>query len=225
MCIRDRIVAHPDDEVLGFGGVMAMHTALGDSVHVLILATGLSSRNPETSICANDLKQLRGHAREANLVLGVEDIRFGDYPDNKMDTVPLLNIINTIETFIREVNPSTIYTHNAGDLNIDHYIVAKAVLTACRPKPGSNVLEILAGEVNSSTEWAPASQQLMPNEFVDITKFLQCKLRALECYKGELCKWPHPRSIKAVKVLAKWRGAQVGVEAAEAFSLIRRIRL
>lgn len=218
------IVAHPDDEVLGFGGAMAAHAGRGDHVHVLILATGLASRAPDGAIETSDLSALRQNARNVAEILGAKAIEFADFPDNKMDSVPLLDVVRRIEQFLSGVAPSVVYTHHAGDLNIDHSVVARAALTACRPLPESNIVEILAGEVNSSTEWAAAPDQMAATEFIDIADTLKRKLKALECYENELRDWPHPRSLKAVEALARWRGAQVGLEAAEAFALIRRIR-
>jgi LmbE family N-acetylglucosaminyl deacetylase len=218
------IVAHPDDEVLGFGGAMAAHAGRGDRVRVLILATGLASRAPGSAIETSELSALRQNAFDAAEILGVESIEFADFPDNQMDSVPLLDVVLRIEQFLADAVPSVVYTHHAGDLNIDHSVVARATLTACRPLPESNIVEILAGEVNSSTEWCAPLDQMVATEFIDIGDILERKLKALECYKNELRDWPHPRSLKAVEALARWRGAQVGLDAAEAFTLIRRIR-
>ena len=218
------IVAHPDDEVLGFGGAMAAHAGRGDRVHVLILATGLASRAPGSAIETSELSALRQNALDAAEIIGAAGIEFADFPDTQMDSVPLLDVVLRIEKFLADVVPSVVYTHHAGDLNIDHSVVARAVLTACRPLPESKIVEILAGEVNSSTEWGAAPDQMAATEFIDIGGILERKLKALECYKSELRDWPHPRSLKAVEALARWRGAQVGLDAAEAFTLIRRIR-
>ena len=218
------IVAHPDDEILGFGGTMAHHVDNGGAVYVLILATGLASREVNGMVDRNGLDELRQQAETAGALIGVRNIEFGDFRDNQMDSVPLLDVVKRIEKFVANTSPHTVYTHHFGDLNIDHRVVARAAITACRPLTDTNTLEILAGEVNSSTEWAPPRDHFVPNEFIDISTVLDRKLRALACYSGELCDWPHPRSIQGVEALARWRGSQVGLDAAEAFSLVRRIR-
>ncbi len=216
------IFAHPDDETLGAGGVLALHAARGDEVQILLLATGLASR-AETG--AATLADLRNQAESAAQALGATGVIFADFPDNAMDSVPLLDVIKRVETFLADFEAESIYTHHGGDLNIDHRITRQAVVTACRPLPGTRPLEILACEVNSSTEWAVApATPFMPTEFIDIADVLERKVAALECYKGEVRPWPHPRSAEGVRVLARWRGTQCGREAAEAFEVIRRVR-
>ncbi|MGE4218187.1 MAG: PIG-L deacetylase family protein [Alphaproteobacteria bacterium] len=216
------IAAHPDDEVLGFGGIMRRHADAGDRVSVLILASGLAARG-EDAATETALAALRQHASDANARLGVARLDFADFPDNRMDSLPLLDVVKRVESFLEEEKPSAVYTHHAGDLNIDHRIAAQAVMTACRPLPGSTVETILAGEVNSATEWAgPQALPFIATEFVDIGATLTAKLEALACYKGELRDWPHPRSLRGVEAQARWRGSQAGFEAAEAFVTLRR---
>lgn len=215
------IAAHPDDEVLGFGGVIARHADEGAAVRILILATGLASRG---SASGDALQALRGHGEKAAAILGAKAIEFADFPDNRMDSVPLLDVVQRIEAFLSAVPVSRVYTHHMGDLNVDHRVAHAAVMAACRPQPGVSVREILAGEVNSATEWGgPGFQPFVPTEFLDITATLERKLAAMGCYAGELRSWPHPRSLDGIQALARWRGSQVGVEAAEAFATIRRI--
>ena len=133
------IVAHPDDEVLAFGGTMCRHAELGDHVHVLFLATGLAARTEDGRVAAEEFQKLRAEAREAGNLMGVEKIEFSDFPDNRMDTVPLLDVVKRVSAFIENTAATLVYTHHVGDLNIDHTIVARAVLTACRPTPGAQV--------------------------------------------------------------------------------------
>ncbi len=217
------IAAHPDDEVLGCGGTMAWHAARGDRVDVLIVAEGVTSRDPnrDASSRADALAQLRGTARLANDVLGTSGLEFGGYPDNRLDSVDLLDIVKTVESFLAGVNPSVIYTHCGSDLNVDHRIVSQAVSTAARPMPGARVHTLLHFEVASSTEWQTpgAFPSFVPNWFVDVSATLAKKIEALSVYADEMRPWPHARSLKAIEQLARWRGATVGVEAAEAYSL------
>ncbi len=218
------VAAHPDDEVLLAGGTVARHTAAGGEAAILILATGGTGRGGGRGR-AKYVAKLREAARRSAKILGAGRIEFADFPDNAMDTVPLLAVVKRVEKFMNDWRPRTVYTHHAGDLNVDHRLVHQAVLTACRPLPGAMVTEILAGEVNSSTEWAADSQALfVPNDFVDIGAGLTKKIAALECYADEIRHWPHPRSRRGVEAAAHWRGAQSGFEAAEAFIIVRRLR-
>lgn len=216
------IFAHPDDEVLGCGGALALHAARGDRVRILLLATGLASRNP---VGAREIEELRDQGRRAARILGAGAVAFEDFPDNAMDGVPLLEVVKRVEAFLAGYSAELIYTHHGGDLNVDHRVVQRAVTTACRPLPGRGDHAILACEVTSSTEWATAPlAAFAPTEFVDISESLERKIAALSCYEGEIRSWPHPRSADGVQALARWRGAQAGFEAAEAFVTLRRVR-
>lgn len=219
------VAAHPDDEVLGCGATMAAHAAAGDTVHLLILAEGVTSRRDsrDTTADAGRLEDLAAAAREANHVLGVSSVTLLKLPDNRLDTLPLVDLVKIVEQQIAQLVPDTVYTHHWGDLNADHRLVHQAVLTACRPLPGHPVKRLLYFEVPSSTEWqAPApGLSFMPNWYLDVSATMPLKLQALERYRSEMHDWPHPRSCRAVEHLARWRGASVGVEAAEAFVLGR----
>lgn len=221
------VAAHPDDEILGCGATMAKHIKNGDEVSVLILAEGITSRDPKRNRNAskNDLTALKRASINANKLLGVHLLTHHDFPDNRMDTSALLDVIKTIESHIDKTKPEIIYTHFAGDLNIDHRIVNQAVVTACRPMPSQIVKTLLFFEVPSSTEWQINGfhQGFSPNWLVDVSDTIHLKMDALAAYKSELRPWPHARSLKAVEHLARWRGANIGVEAAEAFSLGRNI--
>lgn len=219
------IAAHPDDETLGCGGTIYLLAEAGASVHVALLADGVSSRDNNEG-CAEELTARHSVARNACSILGVQDIFFGDFPDNRMDTVALLDVVKTVESLIDQYQPDTVITHHAGDLNIDHRVVHKAVITACRPQIGHPVRTLLFFEIPSSTEWQPpgSGTAFEPNWFKDISTSLDRKLQALDAYKTEMRDWPHPRSSKGVECLARWRGATVGVTAAEAFMLGRCLK-
>ncbi len=219
------LAAHPDDEVLGCGGTIAKMADQGALVHVAFLADGVSSREGEATLSSPELSARRAAAQDACDILGVRSVVFGNFPDNRMDTVPLLDIVQVLEALIAEHRPETVFTHHAGDLNIDHQRLHEAVATACRPQRGHPVKTLLCFEVPSSTEWqlpgsAPA---FVPNWFVDISATIERKMSALETYAAELRAWPHPRSRQGVEHLARWRGATVGVGAAEAFVLGRQL--
>lgn len=221
------VAAHPDDEVLGCGATMARHAARGDSVHVLILAEGVTSRSAkrDRKTARAQLSALARCAEQANSILGASSVSLERFPDNRLDSVDRLDLIKVVEDHVARIAPASVYTHNATDLNVDHRRVHEAVATACRPLPGTTVRRLLFFEVPSSTEWqVPASGAVFtPTVFIDVSKTLKLKIDALEAYATEMREFPHPRSLVAVKHLAKWRGASVGVQAAEAFMLGREI--
>lgn len=222
------IASHPDDEVLGCGGTIARFTNEGYEVYTLILGEGITSRDEKRDRTKrdNEIKELKRNIKKANKIVGVKDTFAFDFPDNRFDTVPLLDIIKTIEKVKEQITPDLIFTHHHGDLNIDHQITFKAVMTAFRPIKGETVREIYSFEVPSSTEWnIPSSTtDFMPNYFVDVSKTLEIKIMALKEYKLEVREFPHPRSAEAIKIIAKHWGIQVGLEAAEAFEVVRFIR-
>jgi LmbE family N-acetylglucosaminyl deacetylase len=215
------VAAHADDEALGCGGTIARHTAEGDVVHAVFMTDGVNSRKTISEI---DLIRRIDAASKAHEILGLTQVIFLELPDNSMDSIPLLQIVQTLEAVILNIAPQVIYTHHYGDLNIDHSITHKAVMTACRPLPGCTTKEIYSFEVVSSTEWAtPSKEPFLPNYFVDISGYLDQKIRALEAYELEMRAVPHSRSIEHAECLARHRGNSVGVGAAEAFMSIRQI--
>ncbi|KIX13493.1 PIG-L deacetylase family protein [Dethiosulfatarculus sandiegensis] len=216
-------VAHPNDEILGPGALCARLAQAGARVQSLILGQGLSARTGNHT--KDDFKNLAASANQAARILGMKKPILGRFPDNSFDTVALLDIVKRVEEVKSEIKPDLVLTHHSGDLNIDHRLVNQAVLTAFRPLPGSSPCRIQAFEVPSSTEYqAPShSQAFLPSTFVDISRTLELKLKALSAYEGELRKWPHPRSLKGVEHLAAWRGSQAGLAKAEAFMLLREV--
>lgn len=204
---------------------MAKFSESGACVHVAFLADGVGARQEVVSPSAGELTERRAAARTALNILGVNSFSFGDMPDNRLDTVPLLTIARAVEKLIAEHRPDTLFTHHCGDVNIDHRRIHEAVLAATRPQLGQLVRTLLFFEVASSTEWqTPGSAPVFaPNWFVDISATLDRKLRALDAYAAELRPWPHPRSRRGVEHLAHWRGATIGAEAAEAFVLGRQL--
>ncbi len=221
------IAGHPDDEVLGCGGTVARMALEGRPVHILLMADGETSRDVGSGQ-AVDPKRLAARnaaALAACKILGCASVELLGLPDNRLDGVELLDVVKHIEAFVQRYRPSTVLTHHAGDVNIDHRVVHDAVIAACRPQPLHPIKELLFFEVPSSTEWRPpgSGRAFTPNWFVDISSTLAKKLEALQVYKDELRVFPHPRSLKAIEALAQWRGATVGVEAAEAFFLARKV--
>ncbi len=219
------IAAHPDDEVLGCGGTIARLTSEGSNVYTLILGEGVTSRDRKRDLAKreNEIAELKKQAENANRILGVKKVYTFDFPDNRFDSVPLLDIIKTIEETKDGLKPDIVFTHHIGDLNIDHQVTFKAVMAACRPAIGESVKEIYSFEIPSSTEWnAPSSlTYFMPDYFVDVNKSLDIKINALKEYETELRDFPHPRSLKAVELNAEQWGVKMGFEAAEAFKTVR----
>jgi LmbE family N-acetylglucosaminyl deacetylase len=218
------IAAHPDDEVLGCGGTMARLALEGNDIYTLILGEGITSRDAfrDRTKRENEIVELRKQTEDANKILGVKKVYTFDFPDNRFDTVPLLDIIKTIEKIKEDINPGVVFTHHYGDLNIDHQITFKAVMTAFRPIKDESVKEIYSFEIPSSTEWNVISlAYFMPDYFVNINKYLETKINALKEYETELRDFPHPRSLKAVELNAKCWGVKMGFEAAEAFKTVR----
>jgi LmbE family N-acetylglucosaminyl deacetylase len=224
------VAAHPDDEILGCGGTIAKHVSQGDKVHVVIMAEGITSRDRIRNREAKqkELSELAACAREANQLLGVTSLKMLDYPDNRMDSLDRLDIIKQVEELINDYKPDIVYTHHVGDVNIDHQRIHEAVITACRPIPSNHrVNRLYFFETVSSTEWMTANSAppFTPQLYVNITQELDLKIKALKAYFPEMRRWPHARSIEAIQHLARWRGANIGVEAAEAFMIGRIIQM
>lgn len=217
------LAAHPDDEILGAGGSMAKWSKQGHQIQIVIAATGLTSRSVSPDQTAkSDLERLQQDAAKATRIVGVDPPTFLDLPDNRMDSMPLLDIVKQLEKIVEDFKPHRVLTQSGGDLNIDHQILFQATMTATRPMRGGSVESVWAYEVNSSTEWAFAQFQpiFRPTHFVDIGIELPQKVEAMEAYTSEKREWPHPRSPKAIEARAHMHGSTVGCEAAEAFHVV-----
>lgn len=220
------MVAHPDDEILGAGGTLARHVNNANDVYIAYLTDGVMARPLAKEENSAAILRRKQAALNAARIIGATVVVTEDqgklFADNQMDAVPLLQVAKVVESYVAEYKPDVIYTHHGGDLNVDHRICHQAVLTACRPMPGSTVKAIYAMEIPSSTEWqVPNSFQ--PNLFVDISATTDQKLDALLAYKEEMREYPHPRSVEAIEALFRWRGAISGLEAAEAFMVLWKI--
>jgi LmbE family N-acetylglucosaminyl deacetylase len=216
------VAAHTDDEALGCGGTIARHVAEGDTVYAVFMADGVTSR---TGAIEEDFRGRHSAAENAREILGIKENFYIGLPNNRMDSIPLIDIIQKLEPIINELKPDIIYTHHHGDLNVDHRITQQAVMTVSRPQPKSTVKEILCFEVLSSSEWAaPAQEPFLPSVFTDISDYLEKKIQALQAYQIEMRNKPHSRSISHVEYLARHRGYTVGLTAAEAFVSLRQIR-
>ena len=231
------IAAHPDDEVLGMGGTIKKYVKQGNNVKIVIMATGITSRrntnyknssqyDSTPNIAKKMDKQvleLKKNAKQAAKILGVTKLELKNFPDNEMDIVSNLEVTKSIEFEIEKFHPEIVFTHSPFDINIDHRILYNSVITATRPGSKYGVKEVISFEVPSSTEWYFPSK-FSPNIFVDITKELPSKIKALKAYKNEIRSFPHPRSAEAISHIAKKWGTVSGFKAAEAFSLVRQLR-
>lgn len=209
------IAAHPDDELLGCGGVVAQHTKRGDHVTTLVMCEGESLRYQGQEI------NQQSHIWKAAKVLGVDDVRSFQFPDQKLETIILTDLIDPILKVVREIEPNIVYTQYGGDVNRDHKILFEAVLVATRPT--EHFIEtVYAFDTASSTEWA-YPRSFIPDTWIDISETLEQKLEAMSCYTSELRDYPHPRSLEALRNKAKAWGNQCNMDAAEVFMTIRRV--
>lgn len=212
------ICAHPDDEVIGCGGTIHKHTSQGDNVKLIVMTNGEDARAVQN-------KERVNYLNKSCNILGIETVQSFDFPDNKMDSIPLLDIIQTIEDDCLSFDPHIVYTHALQDLNVDHQITHQVAMTIFRAQPGISLDSIYTFEIASSSEWASHSrrQEFCPNHFVDIEKSIDKKMEALKAYDKEMRDFPHSRSYEYITALATVRGAQVGLNKAESFFTERTI--
>jgi len=217
------VAAHPDDEVLGCFGTVARLIKEGHEAYTLILGEGKTSRDEERIVeeRQEDIAVLNDEIQKANDAIGIKKVFVESFPDNRFDSVDLLDIIKVISKVKEEVQPDIIFTHYANDLNIDHRVTYNAVITATRPMEDECVKEIYSFEILSSTEWNyPLS--FSPDTYYDIEDTLPLKIAAMNAYTSELCEYPHPRSLEGIELNAKYQGMRVGKTYVEAFKTIRR---
>jgi len=216
------VAAHPDDEVLGLGGTLIRHANKGDEVFIIILSEGEEAKTDKTK---RNISR-KNNANKCSNIIGSNLYKIFDYPDQKLDTVPILEIITNLENIFKELSPDIAYVHHPTDINKDHQIASQASLTALRPMNNLGLLtEIRAFETPSSTEQAPHTEHYIfkPNLYVSIDEIWQNKINALEAYSNELESFPHPRSLKAIEALAIKRGVESGFKKAEAFTILRKM--
>lgn len=219
------LAAHPDDEVLGCGGTIARLSSEGHKVTIAILGQGVASRYTTDRVDINEeIERLRTKSREAARILGVDSVRHYDLPDNRFDSIDLLDVVKLVEEVGRQISPDEVYTQHGGDLNIDHNVTFRAAMTAFRPTPENHLRALYTYEVASSTEWAFSKFKptFTPDTFWDISDYLDIKIKALSIYNTEMREFPHPRSIVAIRNQAAERGARVGMPIAEAFQTVWR---
>lgn len=212
------IAAHPDDEVLGCGGTVALHARRGDRVHVIVACEGESLRYRK----GESGPDLPRYTREANAILGVERVVELGFPDQRLDILNLVDVITPLEQVVAEFQPTVVYAQHGGDVNRDHHLLFEAILVATRPIE-TCIEAVLAFETASSTEWAHP-RQFAPDTWIDISEVLDQKLDAFSRYESEVREYPHPRSIEGLRNRARAWGNQCCLDAAEVFQTVRRIR-
>lgn len=219
------VAAHPDDELLGVGGTIRKLANLGVECRAVIIGEGITSRSDKRDDAdLNELVELQKDSRTAGEIVGYASIDFCELPDNRLDSMDLLDVIKVVSKYIDKYKPDTIFTHHHGDLNIDHRIVCEAVITACRPVGKYFVERIYSYETASSTEWNYTyGEPFIPTVFFDVTDTVDAKIQGMACYRSESTGYPHPRSAMALRALASYRGSNVGVDMAEAFMLLREV--
>ncbi len=217
------IAAHPDDEVLGCGGTILLAKSLGAHISLVCLGEGVSSRYN------NKLNQnLKAHKIRTKEflncieILGVDYYKLEERLCNQFDTIPLLTIVQSLEKIISQIKPNIIFTHNPFEVNVDHIITYRAVEVATRPTKNKSIDKVFSFEIPCSGNWT-FNKGFVPNTYVDIYKFWSKKIKAWQCYKNETKPYPFPRSDKAIKSIAEYRGIQAGLKLAEAFKLERHI--
>lgn len=220
------IAAHPDDEILGCGGLISKYQSRGVEFKVVFIGEGSTCRfdDPfcEDSIVA--VKQRTASAMNAMAILQIFDCEFHDLPCGRLDQVPIISINKIIEGAIRSFNPDTVFTHSPCDANNDHKIVFNSTVMATRPGAQNHVFRLMSYEILTSSEWAFVNT-FAPNYFEEISENdLDLKWRALALYESEVKSYPFPRSKEGVQALAMVRGMQAGFAYAEAFHLIREFK-
>ena len=221
------IAAHPDDEVLGCGGTIARLASEGHAVSILILGEGITSRYAQRADApAAEIEALHERSRAVARLLGAHEVSFCQFPDNQFDTVPLLEVVKSIEAVVESVQPELVFTQHGGDLNGDHGVTFRATLTATRPMQDQGVRAVYGYEVASSSEWAfgQFAPVFVPNTFWDIDGFVDQKIAAMQLYQSEARPFPHPRSPASLRARAVHWGTVVGCPAAEAFALVREVK-
>ncbi|WP_084960241.1 PIG-L deacetylase family protein [Thermoactinospora rubra] len=214
-------VAHGDDETLGAGGTLAMLADEGVVIKLAVLTSDDGSRCP-TGVGVTDRTS---SIEKAAKILGIEEVTVHNFGDNRLDTVPQLEINRVFEREVREFRPDMVFTTSMSDLNHDHQLVSRAARIASRPGR-SSVREIRCFEVRSATDCGEASglPSFRPNCWQPLAeRHLEAKLEALRAYGSEVESWPNSRSERGVRALAEYRGSQVATEFAEAFELVRLV--
>tara|TARA_B100000029_G_scaffold190503_1_gene188402 strand:- start:5601 stop:6239 length:639 start_codon:yes stop_codon:yes gene_type:complete len=206
------IAPHPDDEVLGMGGTIKKLSS-NNNITLLIMTDGASAQYSDKKM----IKVRKESCKKSSKILGISEIKFLNFKDMKLDSVPQLEINQEIEKIIKKIQPKMVFTSPKNDLNKDHDVTFNSTLVATRPS-SSGVKKVFSYELPGYTK-TPFS----PNHYEDITKQFVHKIKAFKMYKSEIMEFPHPRSIESIENLSIYRGIQAGIAKAESFELVRNI--
>ena len=214
------IASHPDDETIGAGGTLLRHVAKGDKVYWCVITQGYSPPWPQKT-----LEKARQQVYEVQKAYGIHEVFLCDFPTMKLNTIPHIEISSEIQKIVNQVSPDIVYTTPRCDINLDHRIVYECTLVACRPLPSSSVRQLLSYEICPTSRYGLLSNigWFSPNIFIDISNYLDRKIKIMSIYQTELCKYPHPRSPEGIRLFAQERGLSVGLKATECFELIRQL--
>lgn len=216
------VAPHADDEIIGCGATIAKHIQQGDEV-VIIIATNASIGAPEL-FSERNIQQVREEALEAHKLLGVKETVFLEFPAPALNAYPEYKISLELSKVFQRFNPTHLYLPHPGDIHQDHKAIYRASLVAARPQGTDKISKIYCYETLSETEWTPMQERpFVPNHFIDVTSIFHKKEEAMKCFKSQIKTFPHSRSLETFEALAKYRGATVGVERAEAFVVERQI--
>lgn len=215
------VAPHPDDEVLGCGGVIARHIDEGNEVCVAVI-----TKAAEPLFTEEQDGQNKQHCLNAHKLLGVTETFFLDFPAAMLESIPRYEFNGKINKLITDLAPEEVYIPHRGDMHLDHKMVCDACMVALRPRFGYSVKRVYAYETLSETEWdIPNTVNVfIPNVYVDITGYIDKKVKAMQEYKNQICAFPNPRSAEGIKALAMLRGSTISKEYAESFMLIREIK-
>ncbi len=215
------ISAHPDDETLGAGGTLLKHKFKGDKIYWVIV----TSVSTEHGFSSQRVQSRQEEIEKVSKAFGFTKVFQMGYPTMSLSTSSLKTLIPEISKIFTEVEPEIIYTLNRSDAHSDHRFLFDAVAACTKSFRYPYIKQVLMYECISETEFAPCLPErvFIPNYFVDITPFMDEKIRILQIFESELGNHPFPRSIKNVEALSIFRGASVGVEFAEAFQIIKFI--
>lgn len=212
---------HPDDEVIGVGGTIAKRAAAGDEVYVCVVTKGPKTLFPEEVV-----EQTRMECREADADLGVKETLFLDFPAVMLESIPRYEFNGKIAEVVQKISPDEVYVPHRGDMQIDHQMVVDAAMVAVRPRGNNYPKRVYAYETLSETGWNIPNivNEFIPTVYENISDTFELKMKCMKKFETQLAPFPAARSIGAIDALAKFRGATVNVEAAEAFSLIREVK-
>ena len=199
--------AHPDDEVLAMGGILARARDANVEVAVQFLGEGISARfNPENfgnDVYETAMKTRMDGAKAALDLLGINKVRYENQYCCRFDRLDILDLVKLVERQIVDFNPTHIFTHNPVEVNVDHRITYRVVETATRPKPGLALREVYSFEIPCSGNWT-FDDSFKPNLYVDVREVWDQKIAAWNCYEGEARDFPFPRSVKGLETMAQW---------------------